>query len=396
MNRTMLYMLTIGAFLTGVAELAVVGILPIIAKDTGISLALAGQLVAAYSLGFAIGTPAVIALTARIGRRKLLMLALIAFCAGCLVSYASTGYGVMIAGRALLGAAGGVYLTVAMGAVAKLAPPEQLGRSLSTISLAFSAASVLGAPVGIALADWWSWQGMYLLLGGGSLLVLVGLARLLPEVEGDAPAGLGRQFAVLTNPVIATGLILSLLFTSGISVMNTYLVPFLQEELSLQAAYTGLTMFALGLAGAAATKLGGAAADKWGVAPVVIRGLVVMAASLALLPVAVPLPFSLASGIGLIAVWMIAMSMTIPAVQTYFVQQASQSVNLVLGLNSSVLHLGVAIGAGIGGLIADASASVRFHPWMSSAFAVLALGAALVSFRISGRRAQENGQGTVL
>ncbi|MDG0809324.1 MFS transporter [Cohnella rhizosphaerae] len=390
MNRTILYMLTLGTFLTGFAELAVIGILPTISQDAGISIAQAGQLVTAFSLGFAVGTPIFVSLTQRISRRRLLAAALLVFAAGSLLSYFSEGYATMIGLRALIGAGAGVYLTTALGALPKLMPAAQLGRPMSTVMMAFSAASVLGAPIGIALADGWSWQAMYLLLGAGALLVMLGVLRLMPEVEGDAPVGFGRQFAVLGRPALAAGLLMSLLFSSGIALLNTYFVPFLQDVLGLKASFTGLTMLLLGLAGTLATRFGGGAADRLGPPAVIVRGLAAMALALALMPLAASVFSSaaggLSSGIAVAAAWMLAYSAAIPAIQTYFVRIAPESANIVLGLNTSLLHLGVAIGSLTGGLLADASSTVRYHPWAGLAFALLSLSAGLASFAKSGVR----------
>lgn len=66
MNRFIIYLLALGAFLVGTAELIVAGVLNVIAQDLDISIALAGQLITAFSLSFAIGTPIVITLTSRV------------------------------------------------------------------------------------------------------------------------------------------------------------------------------------------------------------------------------------------------------------------------------------------------------------------------------------------
>lgn len=72
MNRLTMYLVTLGVFLTATSELVVSGILYPISEDLHISLALAGQLITAYSLSFAIGTPILVSLTARMDRKKVL------------------------------------------------------------------------------------------------------------------------------------------------------------------------------------------------------------------------------------------------------------------------------------------------------------------------------------
>jgi len=183
MNRLTMYLVTLGVFLTATSELVVSGILYPISEDLHISLALAGQLITAYSLSFAIGTPILVSLTARMDRKKVLLGSLLVYIAGSLVSFASHDIWLLMGARVLLGVSSGVYLVSAMGAAAKLTAPEHLGRAIGTIVLGFSSAMVLGVPIGITIANALSWQSIFLLLAVLSLLIVFLLARHLPNVE---------------------------------------------------------------------------------------------------------------------------------------------------------------------------------------------------------------------
>lgn len=70
MNRLIILLLTIGAFLAGTAEYIIAGVVDMVAYDLQVSIALAGQLVTAYALAYAIGAPLVVMLTARMERKK--------------------------------------------------------------------------------------------------------------------------------------------------------------------------------------------------------------------------------------------------------------------------------------------------------------------------------------
>ncbi len=58
--------------------------------------------------------------------------------------------------------------------------------------------------------------------------------------------------------------------------------------------------------------------------------------------------------------------MTIPAFQTYFIQQAPLSSDLALSACNSVAQLGLAVGSGIGGLIISLVNTSYFNPWNSA------------------------------
>lgn len=376
-NRINIYLLATGAFLTAVAELVVAGILNVIAEDMDISIALAGQLITAYSLAFAIGTPIVVALTSRMGRKKVLIGALVTFILGCLAAYGSSEVSVLIVSRLILGLSAGVYLVVAMSSVAKLVPAEKIGSAMGTLALGFSLAMVLGVPIGIAITNWFSWQVVFLLLGAVSLLILLGIIRKFPEINGDAPVSFRQQIAVFENVAILGGLLLSFLWSTGNSVMFTYLAPFLEEIFQLKASDIGMVMFGFGIFGVVGSRLGGYGVDKWGTARMLAMGLAFPTVSLAFLPL---FDATFIGSLVLISVWVSSMFVTAPALNTYFVQQAPQSANLVLSLNTSFTHLGLAIGAGAGGMLVNSASTVLYNPWLASLAVALAFITATFSF----------------
>ncbi|MFD1957657.1 MFS transporter [Paenibacillus thailandensis] len=383
MNRFPIFMLALGAFLTGISEMIVAGILPFIANDLDVNVGTAGQLVTLFSLSFAAGTPVVIAITSRMDRKKLLLLSLAVFIAGSVLSALSTHYGLLVLSRIILGVSAGVYSVVAFSAAAKLVRPNQVGSAIGFITLGINSAMVLGVPAGVFISKWLSWQANFAALAALAFIALVGMAKLLPPTQGDEPVPFGKQFALLKDPVIVSGFALSLLFTVSISVLNTYMTPYLQTVLHQGTSAVAVTLLVLGAASVAGARLGGITADKWGTVRLMTFGLAVVALSLGLLPVLAGWQFA---GLLLLIVWMLTASMVIPAVPTYFIQYAQGSSNLILGLNMSVLHLGVAVGAGAGGIVIDSWQTPFFIPWIASAVAAASLASGAVSFFLRQKR----------
>ena len=88
-----LYALMLSAFAIGTTEFVIVGLVPTIAQDLGVSLPSAGLLVSLYATGVAIGAPVLTALTGR-WNRKLVLLGLMAlFIAGNLLAWQAPGWG---------------------------------------------------------------------------------------------------------------------------------------------------------------------------------------------------------------------------------------------------------------------------------------------------------------
>ncbi|QMV42024.1 MFS transporter [Cohnella cholangitidis] len=383
MNRLSIYVLALGVFVTATAELVVSGILRMIAEDLNVSIALAGQLVTAYSLAFAVGTPIIVSLTSRMERRKVLVGSLVAFILGCLACSVSSDITVLMISRMLLGVSSGVYLVVAFGTAAKIVPAEKLGGAIGTIVLGFSSAMILGVPIGIVITKWLNWHAIFMILGLLSLLITLVVMRRLPEIEGDEPVTYRQQFKVLGSAVIVSGLLLTFFRESGNSVLFTYLTPYITDILQMKASNISVVMLVFGIFGAVGARLGGYGVDRWGASRLIAFSIIVHAATLALLPL-----FSefLGVGLALIALMIFSMFVAGPAIQTYFIQQAPRSANLVLSINTSIIHLGLAAGAGAGGAMINAAATPQYNPWLACVVVLLGLASAIVSFS-SGRKA---------
>lgn len=377
MNRLLVILLASGAFLTGTAEFVAAGILPAIAKDLNISLSLAGQLITAYSLAFAIGTPIVVSVTSRMGRKEVVMGALALFVLGSMIAWMSDVYLIQFVARLILGLSAGIYSVVAVSSIAKLVPPEKMGSSLSAFALAFGAAMTLGVPIGIAIAAAVGWKAIFALLGVFSLIVLLLLLRLLPQIEGDEPVPFVRQFSVVKKGVIVSGLCITFFFLASNSLMLTYLTPFLQNVLHLEMTSVGIVMSALGMIGIIGSRIGGIGVDKWGSVPMLAATLLLSVVTLGLLPAAASWLYA---GLFLIGLWFSSVFMNAPALNAYFIQQAPSFSNLVLGINLSVVHLGNAFGAGIGGILVEATSTVFHHAWVAGCLAAISVISALVSF----------------
>lgn len=377
MKRSILYVLTLGIFLTATSELIVGGILPIMAQDLHISVALAGQLITAFSLAYAIGTPIAVTLTSHLERKKVLLSALLVFILGCLLALWSPSFLMLLGSRVVVGTSAGLFLVVSFGAVSRLVSPDKIGSSISTLILGFSAALVLGTPIGIAISNSMGWRVIFLFLAVLGAVLLLVLIRLLPTMEGSPPVPFRSQLQLLLHPVLLLTFSFTLFRESGISMMNTYVSPYLIQVLHYSISETGLLMLVLGLIGVLGARLGGHAADKWGTRRIILSSIVVLATSFALLPLMVTSPIM---GAALLGVSFGTLFFVSPSIQTYLIQLSPASADLLLSVHSSFIQLGLASGAAIGGLLIHTTATVAYNPWGAGLFLMIGLGFILLAF----------------
>src|SRR5690606_5796242 len=93
------YVLALTAFITGMVELIIGGILPEIANDLQVSISVAGQLISIFAIVLAIAGPVLLTLTAKFERKRLFLWALSFFLVGNMASFLSPNFEWFLAAR---------------------------------------------------------------------------------------------------------------------------------------------------------------------------------------------------------------------------------------------------------------------------------------------------------
>lgn len=377
MNNTWkIYMLTIISFMVGTSQFVIVGILDKVAASVGVSVATAGQLITAFSLANAIGTPLIMMATARINQSRQLLLALAIIVLGILATLTLPGFGSLMVSRAILGVGTGVFIVSAYAITAKLASPGRQGEAMANISMGFSAALVFGVPIGRVITAAYDWQAIFWGIGLFSLLGIVAVARTIPATVGEAPIPLRKQFAHLKKPKVAVALGVTFFVFISYSVVNTYITPFLTSISPLGEQEMSSILFALGIASLIGSKLGGFLADRIGVPRTLVGAMVVQALALALLSAS---SGSVITSTMLLMLWATA-AWTFGLTQSFnIVSLAPEASGIMLSLNSSFVQLGFAAGAGIGGLVVGSS-SIMAISWIGAVSVAFAACVAAFSY----------------
>jgi EmrB/QacA subfamily drug resistance transporter len=161
--------------------------LPTIAADLG-RLSDVSWLVTAYVVAAAATTPLWGKLGDRHGRKRLLEIALVLFVVTSALCGAAHGISMLIALRAVQGAAAGGLMALAMAAVGDLVTPRERGRYQGYIAAAFAAATIIGPLVGGLLVQHAGWRWVFYVNLPIGAAALAGLHRTLPAPETERPA----------------------------------------------------------------------------------------------------------------------------------------------------------------------------------------------------------------
>lgn len=204
------YLLAGVGFLVGTVEFVVAGILDEIASRFHVSLATAGQLITLFSVVFAIGTPILVAVTARVERKNLLVTSLFVFFLGNLIAYFSHNIGMLLVSRIILALSIGIFQVVGIAMAPRLAPPSKQGGAIATVITGISSSLVLGVPIGREVAAYADWHDIFAGMAVYALIAMISVWKLIPKILDRAVLPIGEQIVLLSNPKVGRALFVCL------------------------------------------------------------------------------------------------------------------------------------------------------------------------------------------
>lgn len=374
--------LTISAFAIGTTEFVIVGLIPTIAEQLGVTVPSAGLLVTIYAIGVAIGAPVLTALTGRVPRKLLLISLMVLFTLGNLLAWQSPGYGTLVVARLLTGLAHGVFFsigsTIATGLVAK----EKAASAIAIMFGGLTVALVTGVPLGTFIGQHFGWRETFLAVSLIGVIATVASAILVPNnIKNQASASIKEQFKVLTHPRLLLIYAITALGYGGVFTTFTFLAPMMQELAGFSAPAVSWILLAYGIAVAIGNIWGGKLADRHGA----VRALSFIFAALAVLLLVFQFTasHSIAALLTVIVMGVFAFG-NVPGLQVYVVQKAEQytpnAVDVASGLNIAAFNVGIALGSVIGGQTV-ATLGLAQTPWIGALIVLVAL----LLVRLSGR-----------
>ncbi|MFC4052092.1 MFS transporter [Actinomadura syzygii] len=357
--------LALATFAVGTDSYVIAGLLPDIASDLRVSTPAAGQLVTVFALVMAVSAPVMGALTSSLDRRSALLIALGVFVVGNAATALGTGYATVLAARVVTAVGAGMINSAAASTAGAIAPPERRGRALAFVLGGLTLATALGLPLGTLIGRT-DWHVTLWAVAGTGLVALLGIAIGLPRVTLPA-ASLGARLRPLKQGQVLALLAVTTLAFLGAYTLYTYIGPALRDVTDNSGSVLTVVLLAWGLGVLAGNIIAGRLVDRHDPARVLTGPLVIAAVALALTSAATA---TLASTLVWAAIWGAALGVVVVPQQHRLIALNPAAAPILLGLNSSAIYVGIALGGGLGGLAQE---------WFSIAPTALGLPAAAVT-----------------
>lgn len=374
-----LFALAIGAFGIGLTEFVIMGLLPDVAVDFGVSEASAGWLISGYALAVVVGALGLTAAATRLPRKPVLLALMVLFIAGNLLTAIAQTYEVAMIGRIVAALCHGAFFGIGSVVAAALMPPERKAAAIALMFTGLTAANVLGVPFGTFLGQELGWRATFWAISGIGVLAFLGIAALVParpapregsEAPGDpGPARLRDELGAFRSAQVWLSLLVTVLSFGGMFGAFTYIAYTLTEVSGFDSAAVPWLLVVFGAGLVVGNIVGGRFADRSIDRTLIacIAALVVVLGAFALLAAS-----PVATAVLLFLMGAFAFAAT-PGLQSRVMLFAGSAPTLASGANIAAFNVGNALGAWLGGVTISAGWGYTAPIWtgMSMVFAAL-------------------------
>lgn len=242
-----IFSLALGTFGLGMAEFGIMGVLPELARDTGITIPSAGNMISFYAFGVVIGAP-LIALFSHKFSLKNILLFLAALCVvGNVIFTFSTSYTMLAIGRLVSGFPHGAFFGVGTIILSKLAPPGKVTLAVAGMVAGMTVANLAGVPLGTWLGHTFSWRYTFMMIAAFDVLVILSIFFWVPGLFDKSEIRFTEQFRFLKKPEPWLIFSATMFGNAGVFAWFSFVKPFMVNVSGFSEVAMTVIMVLMGL-----------------------------------------------------------------------------------------------------------------------------------------------------
>ncbi|MFI5427884.1 MFS transporter [Aeromicrobium sp. UC242_57] len=373
--------LAVGAFAIGTTEFVIMGLLPAVSADFGVSIPTAGWLVTGYALGVLIGAPVLTILGTKISRKRMLTALMGIFVIGNLVTAFAPTFEVMVIGRLVASLAHGTFFGIGSVVAAGLVAPNKRAGAIATMFTGLTLANVVGVPLGTFVGQEIGWRTTFVLVAGLGVIAMIGVAALVPFAPREDTVRVRHEVAAFRNVQVVLAMLMTVLGFGGVFAAITYIAPMMTDVAGYSEGAVTWLLVLFGTGMVAGNLIGGKYADR-ALMPFLYASLGGLAIVLALFTLTAHDKVLSAISITLVGALGFA---TVPPLQKRVLDQASGAPTLASAVNIGAFNLGNALAAWLGGVVISAGLGYTAPNWVGALLVAGALALAVLSGALERR-----------
>lgn len=257
-----IFSLAMGGFGIGTGEFAIMGLMPGVAADLGVTEPQVGHLISAYAMGVVVGAPILAIGGARLFRRHLLILLMSFYALGNIASALAPGYGSLLVFRFIAGLPHGAYFGVAALVAASLVPLNKRAKVVSLVMMGLTLALLIGNPLATILGQHLDWRYAFGFVGAIAVLTGLMIIVFLPLNRQEQRQSPFSEVRAFNRPEIWYPLAIGAIGFAGMFCVFSYMAPTLLEVTGVSPFWIPIALAVFGLGGFVGNILGGWMFDR--------------------------------------------------------------------------------------------------------------------------------------
>lgn len=366
MNRS-LFALILSTFALGLSEFMPMGLLPVIADNLSVSVPKAGMLITAYAVGVMVASPIMTLLLSPLSKKRSLIILLVIFTFGNLLSVLATGYWSLVISRLITSLAHGSFFGIGAIMAISLTPPEKQAGAVSLMFMGLTIANIGGVPMASWVGEVVGFRAAFMgttILGVAAVIVMM---LNIPQDKKGQRADVKREIKALVNPQVLIIFIGTVMFSASLFTLYTYIAVVLENLAGATPIFVAVMLSVIGIGFTLGSIIGGRLAISWSID----KALVLLFFLAAVIMFLYPLVARSYGGAAVITfLWGIVGYGTSPLLQTKIVDKAKDAPALASSVNIGIFNLGNAIGAVVGGGVLTLGLG---YGWIAPAGGVLSI-----------------------
>jgi len=233
-------------------------------------------LVSAYAIAAACSSICAMLYLDFFDRKNAILLAFTGFSVGTLLCAFANSYLQLLGLRFFTGLFGGVLGAIILSIVADLYPFKERGKAMGIVMAAFSAASAVGVPFGLYLADIADWRYPFFILGGVGILLSILIYSYFPNLKGHLDSidqerkPIDTVLLLVRDSNQINALVTGMMLVLGHFLIIPFITPYMIRNVGLEQEQIKFVFLVGGIATIFTAPFIGRMTDKYGVMRVLI------------------------------------------------------------------------------------------------------------------------------
>jgi DHA1 family inner membrane transport protein len=371
-----IFILAFGIFGIINTEMGVIGILPQISQQFGITVSDAGMLVSLFALAVAISGPFLPLLFSGMNRKKAMLMVIGLFVITNVISVYSPNFTVLLIARIIPAFLHPVYFSVAFTAAANSVSKDQVPKVISKVFMGVTAGMVIGTPITSFIADVMSLEASLWFFAVVNAIAFVAILAFIPSMPVKEKLSYGAQLGVLKKPLVWISIVTVIFLNSSMYAVYSFFAEYLDTVTHMTGKQISLMLVLFGVTGMAGNLLAGKLLSNRAIATAIVFPFVFgVIYLLAYLLGNFTIPMTI-----IIALWGVLFTLGLNISQYWITSSAPEAPDFANGLFVAFANLGVTVGTLIGGMFI---ASMGTHHVVWSGIIFLALGFVTIMLRTS-------------